>query len=156
VASRGLSIEVRTRIGGAGPRAASLAPVRVDVVESSLTLAQLIRRTVEEQVRELQARQKLDAAAVQEALDRQYLTDAEMAAQVEQHAAIRMPARAHGRIDAQHEVQRALMAFERGVYHVLVDGRQIEHLNDRVDVRLGTRVTFLRLMPLAGGASERG
>jgi hypothetical protein len=48
-------------------------------------------------------------------------------------------------------VQRALNAFRRGVYHVFVDGRQVERLDSMVRFTPGARITFLRLTPLAGG-----
>ncbi|GEM_PF-697586 len=145
------AIEVRTRLGGAPPQSSALDSVYLRLTEEQLTLADLIRRTVEEQVRELLA-QKLDVLAIERALDRCYLTDDEVSAQAERDGAVRLPKRRLGQIDAEVEVGRALAAFESRSYVVFVDGRQVENLEAKINMRLDTRVTFLRLMPLAGGA----
>lgn len=45
----------------------------------------------------------------------------------------------------------ALAAFERNGFLVLVGERQVEDLDERLDLRSDPEVTFLRLVPLAGG-----
>jgi len=152
VARPPVSIDVQMRLGGAAAAAGALGPLRLDLFEEQLTLAALIRRTVEEQVRELRMRRAQDWLAIAEALDRHYLTEAEVAAQAANAGAVRLPRRQPGSLDAELEVRRALVAFERGVVAVFVDGRQREQLDEVITVRPGTRVVFLRLMPLAGGA----
>lgn len=147
-----LTIEVQTRIGGAARPQSSLEPVHLRLVQEQLTLAELIRRTVEEQVRELLVRQKLDTMAARSVLDRHYLTEDDVLAQAEGDGAVRLPTRRPGQLDAEVEVRRALAAFERRAYAVFVDGQQVEDVQQVISVRPGTRVTFLRLMPLAGGA----
>ncbi|BBH68072.1 hypothetical protein ACTI_47570 [Actinoplanes sp. OR16] len=47
--------------------------------------------------------------------------------------------------------QRAVDSFSRNGFVVLVGGRQIEDLDEVVDLSGGAEVTFLRLVPLAGG-----
>ncbi len=79
-------------------------------------------------------------------------THAGRQAQAKRDGAVRLPTRQLGRVDAELEVGRALVAFERRVYSVFVDARQVEDLQEMITVQPGTRVTFLRLMPLAGGA----
>jgi len=152
VARPPVSIDVQMRLGGAAPAAGALGPLRLDLFEEQLTLSALIRSTVEEQVRELRMRHALDWLAIAAVLDRHYLTEAEVAAQAANAGAVRLPSRQPGPLDAELEVRRALAAFERGVVAVFVDGRQLEQLDEVITVRPGTRVVFLRLMPLAGGA----
>ena len=53
-------------------------------------------------------------------------------------------------VDPEEEYQRALQAFEQNVFLILVDGRQRE-LNDIITVTPKTNITFIRLVPLAGG-----
>jgi hypothetical protein len=53
--------------------------------------------------------------------------------------------------DASTAAADALHAFERQRYVVYVDGRQVLDLDDIVPLRLGSKVTFLRLVPLVGG-----
>ena len=54
-------------------------------------------------------------------------------------------------LDPALEVEKALRAFAAGTYVILVDGRRVERLDEVVPFAPGTKVTFLRLMPLVGG-----
>jgi hypothetical protein len=54
-------------------------------------------------------------------------------------------------IDAEQQAQRALEAFSRNGFVVLVDDRQVEDLDAVVDMKMGTQITFLKLVPLVGG-----
>ena len=42
-------------------------------------------------------------------------------------------------------------AFGRNGFVVLVDDRQVEELDEDIELALGTEVTFLKLVPLVGG-----
>jgi len=61
------------------------------------------------------------------------------------------PARAPRRLDWEPQLERALRAFRRRGFLLLVDGRQYDDLDAEIDLRADTRITFLRLLPLAGG-----
>ncbi len=54
-------------------------------------------------------------------------------------------------VEVDTSVGSALESFEDGLYLVLIDGRQYELLDEQVHVADDSRVTFLRLVPLAGG-----
>jgi hypothetical protein len=54
-------------------------------------------------------------------------------------------------VDPQAAVETALQAFEDGIYYVFVDDVQQMALDDPVDLDADSRVTFLRLVALAGG-----
>lgn len=54
-------------------------------------------------------------------------------------------------VDLDGSVGAALESFEDGLYFVLIDGEQYESLDEQVNVAADSRVTFLRLVPLAGG-----
>jgi hypothetical protein len=54
-------------------------------------------------------------------------------------------------VDAERQSEVALRAFARGHVLLLVDDRQLEALSDVVTVRPETSITFLKLVPLAGG-----
>jgi hypothetical protein len=54
-------------------------------------------------------------------------------------------------IDANTQVGKAIDAFQRNQIIVLVDERQVESLDEEIDLRPNTRVSFLRLTPLVGG-----
>lgn len=55
------------------------------------------------------------------------------------------------KIDAAEQVERALEAFERNGFLVLVGDRQAENLDEVVLIGLGTEVSFVKLVPLVGG-----
>ncbi len=55
------------------------------------------------------------------------------------------------RIDVDAQVAAAVTAFERTRLLVLVDDRQVEDLDAELDLRPDSQVTFVRLVPLAGG-----
>ena len=148
-----LVVEVRSRVVGESPEAPDLAPISLRLLDERLSVAELIRRTVEEQVRELTVRRRLDAEQAGRALARHYLSTEEVAAQA-RRGAVRFPTTRAGKaaqLDPALEVEKALRAFEAGTYVILVDGRRVERLDEVVPFSPGTKVTFLRLMPLVGG-----
>lgn len=54
-------------------------------------------------------------------------------------------------VDPQTAVDTALQAFQDGLYFVFVDGDQVLSLDDPVRLGPGIRVSFVRLVALAGG-----
>jgi hypothetical protein len=54
-------------------------------------------------------------------------------------------------VDADAQTAVALRAFERGHVLLLIDDRQVESLEQIVELRSGSAVTFLKLVPLVGG-----
>ena len=148
-----LTVEVRSRVVGESPEAPDLAPISLRLLDERLSVAELIRRTVAEQVRELTVRRRLDAEQAGRALARHYLSAEEVAAQA-RRGAVRFPTARTGKpaqLDPALEVEKALRAFEAGTYVILVDGRRVERLDEVVPFSPGTKVTFLRLLPLVGG-----
>lgn len=59
--------------------------------------------------------------------------------------------RGRHRIDWHEQAETALQAFTRNGFVLLVDGRQMESLDEEIRVRPDTRVSFLKLVPLVGG-----
>ncbi|KAA0211141.1 hypothetical protein EDM80_11985 [bacterium] len=55
------------------------------------------------------------------------------------------------KIDWQEQFRVCVEAFERGHILILLDDRQLESLDERLELRSTTRVNFLRLVPLVGG-----
>lgn len=55
------------------------------------------------------------------------------------------------RIDPEEQATRAMEAFSRNGFIVLVDDRQVEELDAVVELTRGTQITFLKLVPLVGG-----
>ena len=54
-------------------------------------------------------------------------------------------------VDWEKQADLALEAFEQNAFFILLDDRQVESLDELVELRADTQVTFLRLVPLVGG-----
>jgi hypothetical protein len=62
-----------------------------------------------------------------------------------------VPTSSPKRIDWEPQFERALQAFRHNGFLLLVDDQQCDDLDAEIELRADTRVTFLRLVPLAGG-----
>jgi hypothetical protein len=119
----------------AGARSTSWA---MEIFEERLALREVIRRRVYQEVAEYNAAQsEVFRGLVQP-------TDAEVALN-----GYRM--RKPRRIDAEQQFELAVRAFARNGFVVLVDDRQVEELDDVVELHRDTEVTFLKLVALVGG-----
>jgi hypothetical protein len=54
-------------------------------------------------------------------------------------------------IDWEEQYRRAIIAFERNGYFILVDDRQVESLDDEIELTADTEISFVKLVPLVGG-----
>jgi hypothetical protein len=148
-----LTLEINSRIVGARPEAPALDRVLLELLEQRITVTELIRHTIEEQVRNLTVRRKLAAEDARRALDRQFLSPGEINAQAE-HGAVRWPSQRSltpPALDPQFETEKAIRAFQAGSYVILVNGRRVENLDEVLTFDLDAKITFLRLTPLVGG-----
>ncbi len=59
--------------------------------------------------------------------------------------------KAKRKIDWQEQYNRALQAFERNGFFVLVGDKQAETLDQEFEVKVDTEVSFVKLVPLVGG-----
>ena len=55
------------------------------------------------------------------------------------------------RIDPEKQFERAIESFQRNGFFVLVNGLQVDELEEEIEIGSETTVTFLRLVPLVGG-----
>ncbi|MEO6891426.1 MAG: hypothetical protein ABI324_20760, partial [Ktedonobacteraceae bacterium] len=130
-----------------------LPTIVLDFLHEEITVAELIRRTVEEQVRELQVARKLNAGEARRILNKQYLTQEE----VDEQAAAGLVSLPVGTragepdIAIADEVRRACRAFKKQAYLIITDGRRMTSLDEKILFRPGSSVTFIRLIPLIGG-----
>jgi hypothetical protein len=120
---------------GAGKVAASIT---LEGIDSRITLRDLIRTRVREEV----ARYNAALADVFQGL-------------VKPHGAqptpegFRMPKRR--RVDWEQQADRALDAFGRNGFFILADGRQITDLGEVLELSAESDIRFLRLVQLVGG-----
>jgi hypothetical protein len=59
--------------------------------------------------------------------------------------------RSRRRIDPERQFELAKRAFYTNGFILLVDDRQVDELEDEIEIRPDTTVTFLKLVPLVGG-----
>ncbi|WP_181445347.1 hypothetical protein [Micromonospora endophytica] len=110
------------------------------IFEERLTLRELIRRRIHQEVAEYNAAAPVPRRLLVQPTPTERALNGDPGAE-----------RPHRRIDPQRQVALAEEAFRRNGFVVLVGDRQVEELDDEVDLRRDTEVTFLKLVPLVGG-----
>lgn len=138
-----MSIEVITR-NLSKNKNTQLPPVLLDLENESMRLSELIALTVTEQVNELAARLATERAAAERSV---------AAAEVSRYYLLAgtLPPDDSEVPDIEAAIADACRAFESNRYMVLIDGTQIDALDQVVSVPPETTVTFLRLTALKGG-----
>ncbi|MCW3820756.1 hypothetical protein ONA91_40660 [Micromonospora sp. DR5-3] len=110
----------------------------LEIFEERLALREVIRRRVFQEVAEHNARQsEVFRGLVQPGDTERTLNGWRMSKP--------------RRVDAEEQFRRAVEAFGRNGFVVLVDDGQVEDLDAQVELRNGTEISFLKLVPLVGG-----
>ena len=110
----------------------------IDVPAQRMTVRDLICARVYQEVREYNARQpEFYRGLVQP-------TDAEQTLN-----GFRLPKR--HQINPEGQIKRALDAFMHNGFFMLVDDRQVDDLDQMIEIGPQTSLTFLKLVPLVGG-----
>jgi hypothetical protein len=118
-----------------GPRSAAAT---VTLEEDSATTRELIRSRVRQEVeRHNQSLPEVFRGLVQPEESEQILNGFRLK--------VKRP------LDWQVQYERACASFERNGFLVLVDGRQVTELDDRIELRPESEVQFVKLVPLVGG-----
>lgn len=55
------------------------------------------------------------------------------------------------KIDWEEQYERAIESFESNGFFILIDDRQIESLDEEIEVAPQSQVSFVKLVPLVGG-----
>jgi hypothetical protein len=118
-----------------GERSAELT---LDFLTERVTARELIRSRVYQEVREHNARQTTTFRGLVQPTDTERVLNG---------FTLRRPRR----IDWEAQYAKALDAFGRNGFLLLVDDHQLTELDEEVELRPETNVTFLRLVPLVGG-----
>ena len=113
----------------------------LDVLSESITVRELIRSRVYQEVQDYNLRQRQGDASFRGLVTP---TDAERALN-----GVRL--RTPREVDWKQQFDKACDAFDRNGFFVLVDDRQAESLDEPVTLRHDTRVSFVKLVPLVGG-----
>ena len=114
---------------------------RLDLLSSTTTLRELIRRRVYEEVQEYHA---APSSAVFRGLVTPSPVEAALNGTKPEHAPKR-------RIDWEAQYEKALSAFARNGFFVLVGDRQVESLDEEIHLKVDTKVSFVKLVALVGG-----
>ena len=134
---------------------ANARAVHLELASERISVSDLIRRAVTAQINDLVERQRAEVNVIQLTLARHYLTPKELASQTSAGQINVQPARQRGetetRINVEEEIGKALRGFEAQAFRVVADGATFDALDDEFVLKQNTKVTFLRLMPLAGG-----
>jgi hypothetical protein len=110
----------------------------LDIPAECITVQELIRTRVYEEVRAYNLRQpEYFRGLVQP-------TDAERTLN-----GFKVPQRC--RLDPEKQFERAIELFYRNGFLILVDDRQVIELEEEIQLHPDTTVTFLKLIPLVGG-----
>lgn len=110
----------------------------LDMLDETMTLREIIRRRIYQEVADYNARQTDHFYGLVQP------TNAERALN-----GYRM--KTPHRLDWEAQYEKAIEAFGRRGFIVLVDDRQTQTLDDQIELRGGAEVTFLKLVPLVGG-----
>jgi hypothetical protein len=115
----------------------------LEFLTEQVTVRELIRSRVYQEVTEHNARLVLDGSRTFRGLVQPLLEERVLNGE-------RSP-RAQRRVDWEAQYQRALEAFGRNGFLLLVDDQQVLDLDAEVVLRPDSTVTFLKLVPLVGG-----
>ena len=114
----------------------------IEITEERITVRELIRSRVFQEVKEFNARARSDQTPEFRGLIQP--TDAEIALN-----GVNKKAKRH--IDWQRQFEKAILAVRANQILILVDDRQVESLDEEVTICPQTKVSFLRLTLLTGG-----
>ncbi|GGZ57189.1 hypothetical protein [Streptomyces bluensis] len=110
----------------------------IEVAEERLSVGELIRRRVFQEVAEYNARTPEVFQGLVQPKDAERVLNG-------------YAMRTRRRIDPEAQTELALAAFAGNGFLVLVGDRQVTDLEEEVELPLGSEVVFLKLVPLVGG-----
>ncbi len=110
----------------------------LDVLTERITVRELIRARVQQEVRDYNLRQPEYFRGLVQPTDSERTLNG-------------FKVRQRRRIDPEKQFERAVESFYRNGFLVLVNDRQVDELEEEIEVGLDTTVTFLKLVPLVGG-----
>lgn len=116
----------------------------LDVLTETITVRELIRSRVYQEVSDYNLRQR--TAASGEATFRGLVTPSD-AERTLNGVRLRKPRE----IDWKNQFEKACDAFERNGFFVLIDDKQAESLEQQFTIASPTTVSFVKLVPLVGG-----
>jgi hypothetical protein len=141
-----ITVAIKCRLVGSGSFGPPIAPISLELPGGSLTMGELMRKAVAEQVRFMTQESGLEPDLVMTSFERQYgrLGGDDPTRQVGRE-------KTTSGLDVASETAKALKAFESGRLVVLANGKQIEGADTPLELADGSKVTFMRMIQVAGG-----
>lgn len=112
--------------------------LRLDFLTDRITARELIRKRVYEEVQEYNLKEPEHFRGLVQPTDAERVLNG-------------YRLRQRRKIDWEQQYKKAVEAFERNGFFILADDRQVESLDEEIEIRLNTEVSFVRLVPLVGG-----
>lgn len=130
-----------------------LPAVLLAPVAPTITVAELIRQAVVQQITALQQQKTMKAAEALSTIEHHYPTAEEMISQARSDRGNASLSLTESQMSNEiaAAVTKALSAFERRVFVLIIDGRIANSLTEEISCWQDHKVTFLRLVPLKGG-----
>ncbi|HEX4792145.1 MAG TPA: hypothetical protein VH370_00040 [Humisphaera sp.] len=113
----------------------------LDVLSESLSIRELIRSRIYQEVQDYNLRQRQG-----EATFRGLITPGD-AERTPNGVRLRQPRE----VDWKEQFEKACDAFMHNGFFILIDDRQAESLDETITLRHDTTVSFVKLVPLVGG-----
>jgi hypothetical protein len=131
----GTSVSVELRVNDESPGSDPVPSLTLSFLNERITVRELIRERVYQEVRERNADTSVRYAS---------LVERRAASGWETHEKPSLT-------DWEAQYQVALEGFERNRYFVLVDDRQLTSLDEKFSITPATSVRFIKLVQLVGG-----
>lgn len=117
----------------------------------TITVLNLITRTVSEQVRLLNAQSSIDFHTKRLCMERQYLSEQDVKELAKKGRIVFENESTQLVLNVDACIRTALEGFRRRRFIISVNGTRPERLSDHVVLLPNTEVLFARIVPLAGG-----
>lgn len=148
-----LQFNVVTSVSATADSTDTLPDIQFWVPQDTISLRDLIARTVEQQIADLLDNHDRSVRDSQRLLDRHYLDEHEVREQAEtgKIALTKPTPNERLSINTAEEIKRAQRGFVQQRYMIFINGRQLLDLDEFISYPEAINVKFIRLMPLAGG-----
>lgn len=117
-----------------------LDKIALEIHQESLTVAELIRLKVEQEVKQHNETLLKENQGFQNATEQRLNQSANYPPQIQRKLA-----------DPEKEAYRAWEAFQNNQVFLLIDKKQAESLEQEILLSKDTQISFMELMPLVGG-----
>jgi hypothetical protein len=120
------------------PSGESLSTRRLEIPDQSITVRELIRRRVQQEVEEFNRKESdVFYGLIQPTETERVLNGYRL--------------KTRRQLSWENQYEKALNAFEKNGFFLIVDGYQMERLDEVIPLKETSEVHFLKLVPLIGG-----